>query len=101
MDIASSSFAPGVAQQYYGGSVTGWTRASPVQVVPSQVSSSLNVTPRCTRNPGIVDVLSSIFDEMEYTSADPQKPLPAPPLKPKPQSLFDAMVNFHVDHIKL
>jgi hypothetical protein len=96
------AFAPGVAQQYYaGGGMSRWsgecTRPSPAQVVPSQLQS----TPRGTRNPGIADVLSSIFDEMEYTSADPEKPLPAPPLQPQPQNLLDDMVNFHVAHIEL
>ncbi|KAF1789632.1 Zinc finger, C2H2-like [Phytophthora cactorum] len=72
---------------------------TPVQVVPSQLPSPIGPTPRGTRNPGIADVLSSIFDDIEYASADPEKPLPAPPLQP--QNLLDDMVNFHVAHIEL
>ncbi|KAG2788292.1 hypothetical protein JG687_00006097 [Phytophthora cactorum] len=103
MDVAPPSFAPGVAQQYYGSGVTRWsgefTQTTPVQVVPSQLPSPIGPTPRGTRNPGIADVLSSIFDDIEYASADPEKPLPAPPLQP--QNLLDDMVNFHVAHIEL
>ncbi|ETM45010.1 hypothetical protein L914_09833 [Phytophthora nicotianae] len=99
LDVAPPSFAPGVAQQYYGGSTTRWSGSTPAQVVPSQLPSPMGVTPRGTRNPGIADVLSSIFDEMEYASADPEKPLLAPPLQP--QNLLDDMVNFHVAHIEL
>ncbi|KAG6968223.1 hypothetical protein JG688_00005908 [Phytophthora aleatoria] len=79
MDVAPPSFAPGV--------------------VPSQLPSPIGPTPRGTRNPGIADVLSSIFDDIEYASADPEKPLLAPPLQP--QNLLDDMVNFHVAHIEL
>ncbi|KAG6611882.1 Zinc finger protein [Phytophthora cinnamomi] len=105
MDVVPPSFAPGVAQQYYGNSSSRWsgdyTRPSLAQVMPSQLPSPVGVTPRGTRNPGIADVLSSIFDEMEYGAADPEKPLPAPPLQPQPQNLLDDMVSFHVAHIEL
>ncbi|OWZ07381.1 hypothetical protein PHMEG_00020235 [Phytophthora megakarya] len=98
MDVPAS-FAPGMAQQYYGRWSGDFPRPSVAQVMPSQLPSPMGATPRGTRNPGIADVLSSIFDEME--SADPEKPLPAPPLHPQPQNLLDEMVNFHVAHIEL
>ncbi|KAG7388785.1 hypothetical protein PHYPSEUDO_011804 [Phytophthora pseudosyringae] len=105
VDVVPPAFAPGVAQQYYGAGMTRWggefTRPSPAQVLPSQLPSPMGVTPRGARNLGIADVLSSIFDEMEYASADPEKPLPAPPLQPQPQNLLDDMVDFHVAHIEL
>ncbi|GMF28302.1 unnamed protein product [Phytophthora lilii] len=104
MDVVPPAFAPGVAQQYYGPSRWSgeFTRPSPAQVLPSQLPSPVGpvgATPRGTRNPGIADVLSSIFDEMEYTSANPEKPHSAPPLQL--QNLLDDMVNFHVAHIEL
>ncbi|KAG7396110.1 hypothetical protein PHYBOEH_002765 [Phytophthora boehmeriae] len=98
------AFAPGVAQQYYGNNRWSgdYARSSPAQVVPSQLPSPVVTTPRGSRgNPGIADVLSSIFDEMEYSPANMEKPLPAPPLQPQPQTLLDDMVNFHVAHITL
>ncbi|RLN44458.1 hypothetical protein BBJ28_00005934 [Nothophytophthora sp. Chile5] len=94
------SFAPGVAQQYYGGNRWGEVaRPVQMQVMPSQLPSPTVATPRGSRNPGIADVLSSIFDEMEYASTDPEKVPLAPPLQP--QNLLDDMVNFHVAHIEL
>ncbi|KAL3668906.1 hypothetical protein V7S43_006195 [Phytophthora oleae] len=105
MDVVPPAFAPGEAQQYYSGGMNRWsgeyTRPSPAQVMPSQFPSPIGATPRGTRNVGIADVLSSIFDEMEYAPTDPEKPLPAPPLQPQPQNLLDDMVNFHVAHIEL
>ncbi|KAF4318624.1 hypothetical protein BBI17_006722 [Phytophthora kernoviae] len=98
------AFAPGVAQQYYNGSRWNgdYSRPGSAQVVPSQLPSPVIATPRGSRgNPGIADVLSSIFDEMEYSPTEPEKPLPAPPLQPQPQTLLDDMVNFHVAHIAL
>ncbi|GMF29720.1 unnamed protein product [Phytophthora fragariaefolia] len=103
VDVAPPSFAPGIAQQYYGSRrLSGdYNRPSPAQVMPSQLPSPVGLTPRGTRNPGIADVLSSIFDEMDYGSVDPEKPLPAPPLQPQPQNILDDMVSFHVAHIEL
>ncbi|KUF97708.1 Histone-lysine N-methyltransferase setd3 [Phytophthora nicotianae] len=77
----------------------------PVERINSSAGRTVSVTvshgghTRGTRNPGIADVLSSIFDEMEYASSVPEKPLLAPPLQP--QNLLDDMVNFHVAHIEL
>ncbi|KAL4105572.1 hypothetical protein PRIC1_003633 [Phytophthora ramorum] len=103
MDVVPPAFAPGVAQQYYGSNRWSgdFSRPSSAQVMPAQLPSPIGMTPRGTRNPGIADVLSSIFDEMEAASTDPEKPLPAPPLQPQPQNLLDDMVNFHVAHIEL
>lgn len=103
MNVVPPAFAPGEAQQYYAGAGRWsgeYTRPSPAQVMPSQLPSPLGVTPRGTRNVSIADVLSSIFDEMEYAPG-PEKPLPAPPLQTQPQNLLDDMVNFHVAHIEL
>ncbi|KAE9033044.1 hypothetical protein PR003_g9139 [Phytophthora rubi] len=72
MKLVPPSFAPGVAQQYYG-TTNRWsgdyTRPNPAQ--------------------------------MEYGSVGPEKPLPAPPLQPQPQNFLDEMVSFHVAHIEL